>query len=258
MSPKFIQISFIHFRLIVTEWCQWTVEDFIKGAGSINKEPDLNFESLPRKSILQQATEAVSFLHSQGMIHRNIKPSNFLIAKVMEGKYLIKLTDLYYCKDVTQNPENSRTWFQWCAPEMTRKGSVLDAKTDIFVLGCFYFYVLSVRDAKCPVELSTNLLTREPELKDAHGADWNNLEQGSPTELIKKMIKEKPEDRPTINQIKEEYFELRRDDSLSMNDQVYDMYDKGTPGLCVIINQIEFKNSQVMSRVSTKGTLFKR
>jgi len=102
---------------------------------------------LTHKEILQQSSEAVCFLHSLGRIHRNLHPDNFLIFCVDPTKdyFLIKLTDFQFSKNFVINSNNTGTRRKdgWVAPESFIEGKVLTNKLDGFLLGCFYFYVLT-------------------------------------------------------------------------------------------------------------------
>lgn len=91
---------------------------------------------------------AVDFIHSENIIHRNLHPDNFLIYGVEPNKdqYLIKLTDFQRYKNMTENLENTGTLNSegWDAPEnFPNSEEELSSKTDVFILGCYYFYVLS-------------------------------------------------------------------------------------------------------------------
>ena len=86
--------------------------------------------------MLRQATDGLAFLHKLGWIHRNLKPTSFLIQIVSEGKYVIKLTDMRRSKYWMADTANSGTGDPvWKPPEICSAES-LDLKMDIFVLGC--------------------------------------------------------------------------------------------------------------------------
>jgi len=103
--------------------------------------------SLSHKMILRQSSEAVSFLHGLGKIHRNLHPNNFLVFCVDPTKddFIIKLTDFQLSKNIKKEPQNTGTLNKdgWVAPESFNDYAQLDNKVDSFIMGCFYFYVLS-------------------------------------------------------------------------------------------------------------------
>lgn len=106
--------------------------------------------NLSRKEILKQSSEAVCFLHGHNMIHRNLHPKNFLVACVDRNKdhFLIKLTDFQLTKNIKMQPKNTRPNPKegWVAPEScsdAMKDDELTTKFDSFLLGCYFYYVLT-------------------------------------------------------------------------------------------------------------------
>jgi len=102
---------------------------------------------LSRKMMLRQSSEAVSFLHGLGKIHRNLHPNNFLIFCVdpIKNYFIIKLTDFQLSKNIKKEEQNTGTFNKdgWVAPESFNPKATLDHKVDSFIMGCYYFYVLS-------------------------------------------------------------------------------------------------------------------
>ena len=77
-------------RYIATELCIGTLEDFFNG-----KYDGLKKKIIREREILRQVTQGLSHLHSLGIVHRDIKPTNILIY-LPEGtaKPLMKLEKL--------------------------------------------------------------------------------------------------------------------------------------------------------------------
>jgi len=132
---------------VVTELCAATLEDYVKG----NKYERPRFES--EGEILYQVTCGLAHLHSKGIVHRDIKPTNILIfvPDGYEAEPLMKLADFGISKsipsgkeDVTNsslsNPSGTRGWM---APEVYQYNR-FDYKVDIFPLGCIFGYTLGV------------------------------------------------------------------------------------------------------------------
>lgn len=114
--------------------------------------------------ILRQSTVAVSFIHSEkiNMIHRNLHPSNFLIACIdpNNDSFVIKLTDFQHSKKSKADQNLSYAGKEtdgWMAPELKmgqfNKANVAQQESsqqkgetslDAFLLGLYYYYVLSL------------------------------------------------------------------------------------------------------------------
>ena len=138
----------------MTELAECSVADIIdpkRKSKDQQKTPyfDAILNSLSKKEILRQSSEAVSFLHRPqwNMIHRNLHPDNFLIIGVDPEKdyFLVKLADFKLSKNIEKNPQNTGTLSKegWVTPESFKPNIELTIKLDTFLLGCFYFYVLS-------------------------------------------------------------------------------------------------------------------
>lgn len=141
----------------------------------------LNSINLSKKDILRQSVEAVNFLHNLGLIHRNLHPDNFLVALDPENnnKYLIKLTDFQYAKDWVEKTKLSLADYKWSdwitLPEFgseTLKNKI-DSKGDVFILGCYFYYVLT--NGEHPFECADKEITIHilEENSPVYKKDWN-------------------------------------------------------------------------------------
>ncbi len=147
-----------------------------------------------------QMCAALQYAHDKGVIHRDIKPGNFLITK--SGK--LKLSDFGLATIVagqrlTTAGKTAGT-FLYMAPEQIRGRPPLSNRTDLYALGCVLFELLTGKppfDAEapagvlhkhlkeppprvssqlmnCPPELDrlvNDLLQKDPELRPASAAE---------------------------------------------------------------------------------------
>jgi serine/threonine protein kinase len=98
-------------------------------------------------SILAQVASALDHAHGLGLVHRDVKPGNVLIAQ-RSGVEHAFLTDFGITKRITDEPL-TRTGVaigtvDYTAPEQARGGDV-DARADVYSLGCMLFQMLTGR-----------------------------------------------------------------------------------------------------------------
>ena len=96
------------FYYIATELCDFSLEDYVAGVESQNKnipkrpplrdslDPPLR---LDQKEILLQCYLGVQFLHYKKFVHREIKPQNYLISRSDKAD-TVKLSDFGITKEI--------------------------------------------------------------------------------------------------------------------------------------------------------------
>ena len=147
--------------------------------------------------VIEQCTEALYYMHSQGYVHCDIKPDNFLVSR--DGE--VKLIDFTIAKKVKtgigrffgggSKVEGTRSYM---SPEQIR-GQSLDGRSDIYSLGCMIYELLVGKPpftGTSPNELlSKHLSAQIPSVlvyNDNVSAEFNNF--------LKRRMAKKPEDRP--------------------------------------------------------------
>src|SRR6188508_1713658 len=120
--------------------------------------------------MLEQVASALDAAHDSDLIHRDVKPSNILIAEPSEHVYL---TDFGVAKQSTA-PDLTRTGIfvgtiEYAAPEQI-EGLTLDRRTDVYALGCVFYECLAgrppfERDAEVAV-MHAHLTSPPPRLTD--------------------------------------------------------------------------------------------
>ena len=96
--------------------------------------------------ILRRALEGLDFLHSKGIVHRDIKSDNILVNK--QGD--IKLADFGYATQLTQAKRGTVSrvgTICWMAPELIKLEKKYDHKVDIWSFGIF---AMEIADGEPP------------------------------------------------------------------------------------------------------------
>jgi serine/threonine protein kinase len=149
----------------------------------------------------RQIVEAVSFLHNNGIVHRDIKLANALLAK--DGT-TVKLCDFGFAwEEGTPDVNNGRPigTMNYLAPEILRGGVTNSKKGDIWALGCCLYALFN---GSPPFEKGIE------DIKGCKGRilrnQWGFTERFNsvPTEaldLIMRCLSLKPDERPTCEEI---------------------------------------------------------
>jgi hypothetical protein len=98
--------------------------------------------------ITVQASRALDHAFQRGITHRDVKPSNFLLAR-QGRKMRVKLTDLGVARAVRD--EDYRVTragttvgtLDYLAPEQARDSALADVRSDIYSLGCTLYHMLA-------------------------------------------------------------------------------------------------------------------
>jgi predicted Ser/Thr protein kinase len=141
--------------------------------------------------ILEQVAGALDAAHDRNLIHRDVKPANILIADPSEHVYL---TDFGIAKQTT-SPELTRTGvfvgtLDYAAPEQI-EGLTLDARTDVYALGCVLYECLAgqppfSREADVAV-MHAHLSTPAPKLSEVRPDLTKELDRVITTAMAKPM-----------------------------------------------------------------------
>jgi YVTN family beta-propeller protein len=115
--------------------------------------------------IVGQVAAALTAAHARGLVHRDVKPANVLIAAGDEHVYL---ADFGLTKRASSAGGLTRDGMfvgtlDYCAPEQIR-GERADPRTDVYALGCVLYHCLTGRT---PFDRDSEVATMYAHLNDA-------------------------------------------------------------------------------------------
>jgi serine/threonine-protein kinase len=110
-------------------------------------------EAARAAGIAWQVADALSAAHSLGTVHRDIKPDNIIVKRQADGTELAKIVDFGIARaiEVAESEQVTRAGFvvgnpKYMSPEQLT-GEPVDARTDLYSLGCVLYELLAGRSA---------------------------------------------------------------------------------------------------------------
>ena len=105
----------------------------------------------PRRAIdlARQVADGLHAAHELGIVHRDLKPDNVIVTHNRSGKEIAKVVDFGIAKAVNDSKEDALTKSglvigtpEYMSPEQLL-GDPVDARTDVYALGCILFQCLT-------------------------------------------------------------------------------------------------------------------
>ncbi len=134
----------------LTDGSPFIVMEYLEGADLatlLHREGPL--EAAQAADLLLQACEAVAEAHLCGLVHRDLKPGNLFVARLLGGTPMLKVVDFGISKQIKVNAPAGLTTSpkilgspNYMAPEQMR-GHAVDQRADIWALGSILYELLT-------------------------------------------------------------------------------------------------------------------
>ena len=98
--------------------------------------------------LVRQAALALAYAHGQGLVHRDVKPGNLMLAARADGGEMValspvKVLDFGLAASADKGSENFQGTPDYAAPEQINTPADVDARADIYGLGATLFRLLT-------------------------------------------------------------------------------------------------------------------
>ncbi len=173
--------------------------------------------------IIQQIGEALSYVHSQGFLHRDVKPNNILLSV-----NIAKLIDFGIAREFTAGETRTHTNYRtdgYAPPEQYEERAKRDVYTDVYALAATLYNLLT-NEVPIPAQFRSYAALPPPQKFNKKISDRTN-------NAILKGMELQPENRPQTIQ---KFLDLLSLPSLNKGGQRGDKPVQKTPRRDVIYN----------------------
>ncbi len=194
--PNVVQV----YEFGEADGCFFIAMEFVEGIDLneyVERKGPLDPEEALR--LITQATKALDHAHRQDIVHRDVKPSNFLLTR-KKGRLFVKLTDLGLSRDpqaeefrVTRDGTTVGT-VDYISPEQARDSGTADIRSDLYSLGCTWHHLLAGKapfaEGGLAERLHKHLNVDPPDLRTA-----NPRVSRATVLVLRRLLAKRPADR---------------------------------------------------------------
>jgi WD40 repeat protein/serine/threonine protein kinase len=150
---------------------------------------------------IRQAALGLQYAHERGLVHRDIKPSNLLLTTARGSQAVVKILDMGLARNDALGDDSTLTAEgtvlgspDFISPEQARNAHTVDVRSDLYSLGCTFYFLLTGQVPFPGGTLTEKLLKHQLDAP----RPIQELRPETPAELVglvAKLMAKKPEDR---------------------------------------------------------------
>ena len=191
------------FMYLISDLCEETLGVYVQSQSIEHLK-----ENGPR--MIKHILSGLQFLHENGILHRDVKPSNVLVDK--DG--FMKLADFGLSRilneDETTVHTNAKGTYGWMPPEVIEEENQeitgrYKRKSDVQVVGMIAFFILT----KGEHPFGDQLLDRMTNILKADPVNLHILEDLEARDFISWLIQHNIDDRPNVDEALQHSFMTR-------------------------------------------------
>ncbi|KAG5266177.1 hypothetical protein AALO_G00250640 [Alosa alosa] len=193
------------FKSALVEEELWVIMEYLQGGALTNIVSETRLSEEQIATVCEAVLQALAYLHSQGVIHRDIKSDSILLT--LDGR--VKLSDFGFCAQISKDIPKRKSLVgtpYWMAPEVISK-SPYGTEVDVWSLGIM---VVEMVDGEPPYFSETPVAAMK-RLRDEPAPTVRNINQISPVlrDFLDRMLTRDPLDRATATDLLEHPFLLK-------------------------------------------------
>ncbi|QDG51246.1 hypothetical protein FIV42_10990 [Persicimonas caeni] len=176
------------------------VMDFVEGVTlqeRLDRTGRLEFEEAIE--IVRQAANGLHEAHQRGIIHRDMKPENIMVEQMPASGVFARILDfgIAYMVDSVRQTSGFRGTPLYASPEQCTSNGEIDARSDVYSLGCVLFHCLTGRP---PYQSERSLAVMEAHIEAEVPSIFDLISREQAPEsldtLVRRMLAKNAQDRP--------------------------------------------------------------
>uniref|UniRef100_A0A8D0D588 non-specific serine/threonine protein kinase n=1 Tax=Sander lucioperca TaxID=283035 RepID=A0A8D0D588_SANLU len=193
------------FGSAVVEEELWVIMEYLQGGALTHILGQTRLSEEQTATVCEGVLQALSYLHSQGVIHRDIKSDSILLT--LDGR--IKLSDFGFCAQISKEVPKRKSLVgtpYWMAPEVISK-TPYGTEVDVWSLGIM---VVEMVDGEPPY-FSDTPISAMKKLRDQAAPSIKNISRVSPVlkDFLDCMLTRDPQQRSTASDLLQHPFLLQ-------------------------------------------------